>query len=394
MFGMKKKEPKVEKVFDNTSNQETDNLEQTDVFENTENMTDDEKLILGVEDKKEEIKKEDLSDSQKRQMEQLGSVKDKISKILKSSNIEIIDENIGDEYEDEESSTKEKSEEDYDALRALFAGNDDKNKELTLTIDDFDYTYTGRYLDEFDMMHLRNIKRIRLQNKHAKLIKKISLIASIVLFVIGGALAAFFLTREQPVYLKSISLNQQEAVYYINDYFDYSGLYILAEYSNGVKEQVKLSPTHLKDMIGNIVQNGDTIQFTGTAPAQLTFSYGGINVNYNVSVENRREVGIAAIYSDGLFNLSQDDYINSDNLKLLHKYSNFNSTYFNYDNTNVKIYINGVACSYDSTKNAFLASASTKPDMPGENSTARIIVVYGEYQLILTYKEGINYQEM
>lgn len=391
MFGKKKKEPKVEKVFDDASNEETaeHSVEEQDVHEH---MSDDDKLILGVDKKS---SKKELTESQKKQMEDLGSVKDKISKILKSSNIEIVDENFGDEYESgggEDSD--EKKQQDYDSLKSLFGDGDKKgSKELTLTIDDYDYTYTGKYLDEFDMMHLKNIKRIRLQNKYAKKIRKIALIASLVLVVIGGAVTAFLLTREKPVYLKSISMNQLEAKYYINDYFDYSGLYIIAEYSDGRKERVKLDSSHLLDVTGNYVQTANSLQFTGTRPATLRFTYGGQVVDYSITVEERRKSGFAAVYTDELFNLSVGDSINSDNLRLLQKYTNFNSTYFDYDGSTVSIAINGSSCLYDAQTKSFKASQSTKPATAGEDSTATITITYSGYTLEIKYVEGVSFVE-
>lgn len=391
MFGRKKKEPKVEKVFDDASNEETteNSVEEQDAHEH---MSDDDKLILGVDKKS---SKKELTESQKKQMEDLGSVKDKISKILKSSNIEIVDENFGDEYESgggEDSD--EKKQQDYDSLKSLFGDGDKKgSKELTLTIDDYDYTYTGKYLDEFDMMHLKNIKRIRLQNKYAKKIRKIALIASLVLVVIGGAVTAFLLTREKPVYLKSISMNQLEAKYYINDYFDYSGLYIIAEYSDGRKERVKLDSSHLLDVTGNYVQTANSLQFTGTRPATLRFTYGGQVVDYSITVEERRKSGFAAVYTDELFNLNVGDSINSDNLRLLQKYTNFNSTYFDYDGSTVSIAINGSSCLYDAQTKSFKASQSTKPATAGEDSTATITITYSGYTLEIKYVEGVSFVE-
>lgn len=374
MFGRKKKkEPKVEKLFDDAEakNREGEGTE-NDGAEQKRELSDDDKLILGVGRDENE-----MSESQKRQMEQLGSVKDKISKILKSSNIEIVDENIGDEYESGGAEGDAKQQQDYDSLKALFGAADDKkSKELTLTIDDYDYTYTGQYLDEFDMVHVKGIKKIRLQNKYAKRIRKIALISSLVLFVAGAGVAAFFIFRKTPVYLKSISLNQLEGNYYVYDDFDYDGLYIIAEYSNGKKERIKLQPSHLVDKVGNIAvgSDGETLQFTGTIPATLTFSYGGKTVDYSVIVNNKRPSGLKAKYTEGLFKLNAGDSINSTNLKLLQKYSNFNPTYFDYDNSDVEIYINGTICQYDDQKKSFIASASTKPVTLGELSTATITV--------------------
>ena len=97
---------------------------------------------------------------------------------------------------------------------------------------------------------------------------------------------SFLLTREKPVYLKSITLNQEAGKYFINDYFDYAGLYILAEYSDGRIERIKLDSSHLQadQNVGNIAQDGDNLQFTGTQPAALTFAYNGKTVVYNIVV--------------------------------------------------------------------------------------------------------------
>lgn len=387
-FGKKKKEAKVEQVFESSEDmKENGELSEESSGNEEKKVSAADELIMGTDKSSKEPK---ISESQKKQMEQLGSVKDKIAKILKSSNIEIVDENIGDEYESSGSGGDAQQQQDYDSLKALFGGADDKkSKELTLTIDDFDYTYTGQYLDEFDMMHLKNIKRIRLQNKHAKLIKKIALIASIVIIVVSGAVAAFLLTRETPVYLKSISLNHMEGSYYINDEFKYEGLYIIAEYSDGYIERVKLKPSHLQDMTGNIARDGDVLQFTGTAPAELKFGYGGLVANYIVHIENKRPSGLKAIYTDGLFALEAGDLICSDdNLKLMLKHSNFGSVYFDYDNRNTQIYINNILCSYDLEKSAFVASASTKPAVAGERSSAKIVIVSNGFTLEITDVEN------
>lgn len=392
MFGRKKKkEPKVEKLFDDAEaeNQEGEGTENEGAEQKRE-LSDDDKLILGIDRDENE-----MSESQKRQMEQLGSVKDKISKILKSSNIEIVDENIGDEYESGGAEGDAKQQQDYDSLKALFGAADDKkNKELTLTIDDYDYTYTGQYLDEFDMVHVKGIKRIRLQNKYAKRIRKIALISSLVLIVAGAGVAAFFMFRKTPVYLKSISLNQLEGNYYVYDNFDYDGLYIIAEYSDGRKERIKLKPSHLIDKVGNISvgNDGETLQFTGTVPATLTFSYGGKTVDYSVVVNNKRASGLKAKFTEGLFNLDAGDLINSSNLKLLRKYSNFKPTYFDYDDSDVEIYINGTLCQYDNQKKSFVAAESTKSAIPGDLSTATITIKSKDanaFTLQITHVDGV-----
>ena len=395
MFGKKKKESKKKKIDEAAANEE--GLEKTEgadagAEQNKAEMSEADRLIIGEEISSSEP---EMSEEQQEKLEKLGSVKDKISKILKSSNIEIVDENFGDEYEyGSGAGSSAKQQQDYDSLKSLFGGKDEKkSKELTLTIDDFDYTYVGQYLDEFDMMHLKNIKRIRLQNKYAKLIKKISLISSLVLIVIAGAVTAFLLTRETPVYLKSITLNHTEGDYFINDYFDYAGLYIIAEYSDGRVERVKLSDGHLQDMSGNIVQNGKELQFTGTAPAELRFGYGGLSTSYVVHVENKRPSGLSVIYSDGLFNLSEGALINEEKLMIMLKYANFKSTYLEYDSRNVQLFINGEACAYSFDDKAFIASNSTKPAVVGENSTAVIKIVSNGYTLEFTDVDGQYFVE-
>lgn len=390
MFGKKnKKNPKIEKVFDSSSDEEKVLSEEIQSDEDIQNMSDDEKLMLGIETKEDE-----LTQAQKEKLEDLSTVKEKLSKLLKMSNIEIVDENFGDEYESSSASSGEgKQQQDYDSLKDLFGSGDaNKKKELTLTIDDYDYTYTGQYLEEFDVSHLK-IKRIRLQNKYAKKIKKIALIASICITLVGSGIAAFLLTRERPVYLKSISLNQESGTYFINDYFDYAGLYILAEYSDGRIDRVKLNSTHLIDKVGNISQEGEDLKFTGTQPASLTFSYGGKVIEYSVVVSNKEASGLAAVYSEGLFNLNAGDEISSKNLKLLLKYSNFNPTFYNYNGDNTVIVINGVVCDYDAANGVFIASASTKPAAVGELSSAVIKIIYSGFELQITDVEGQSFVE-
>jgi hypothetical protein len=196
------------------------------------------------------------------------------------------------------------------------------------------------------------------------------------LIVAGAGVAAFFMFRKTPVYLKSISLNQLEGNYYVYDDFNYDGLYIIAEYSDGRKERIKLTPNHLIDKVGNINvgSDGETLQFTGTIPATLTFAYGGKTVDYSVIVNNKRASGLKAKYTEGLFNLDAGGLINSSNLKLLQKYSNFNSTYFDYTGDDVDIFINGTKCQYDSQKESFIAAETTKSAVVGDLSSAIITI--------------------
>ena len=175
----KKKQPKIEKVFDSSSKEEQ--LLSAENYEKKEVSAVDE--ILEVYD---DSVDDGLTDSQREKKERLDSVKSKIAQILKSQNIEIVDENFGDEYETGSGgSTEERSQQDYDSLKALFGDKDKgKKQELTLTIDDFDYTYVGQYIDEYDLMHMKNIKRIKLQKKYPKWMKK-AIIAASVIAVVG-----------------------------------------------------------------------------------------------------------------------------------------------------------------------------------------------------------------
>ena len=164
MFGFgKKKKNKKDSSLDSEIDEKSNSQ---DIEEPT-----DQAPIDNIQPEDSEEPEVELTESQKEKKEKLDSVKSKISKILKSSNIEIIDENIGDEYDDDEISESEKQkQQDYDSLKAIF-GKDDKNKkqELTLTIDDFDYTYIGKYVDEYDLMHRKNIKKIKLPSKYGKI---------------------------------------------------------------------------------------------------------------------------------------------------------------------------------------------------------------------------------
>ena len=78
--------------------------------------------FFGVQEEEEDS---NLTPAQKEQIERINAVKSKISKILQSSNIEIIDENIGDEYESGGGAAKEFNQQEYDALNTGFS---QKNK--------------------------------------------------------------------------------------------------------------------------------------------------------------------------------------------------------------------------------------------------------------------------
>ena len=140
MFGKKKKkQPKVEKAIKGSSEEE----QVLDAENKTDELVDKNQAAIDDFLGQEETPQDDfLTEKQRIKVEKLNSVKSKISQILKSQNIEIVDENIGDEYEMEGAGESEaKSQQDYDSLKALFGDKDKgKSQELTLTIDDFDYT--------------------------------------------------------------------------------------------------------------------------------------------------------------------------------------------------------------------------------------------------------------
>ena len=202
MFGKKKnkKEKKVEKIFADSQNENSEELVNPEQNENPQSELSEEEIMMGMTEADQE-EDSGYTEFQKNKIEKLSSVRDKISKILKSSNIEIVDENLGDEYVSSDGTVDGvQTQQDYDSLKALFGGKDKgKGKELTLTIDDFDYSHTGQYIEEFDLMHLKGIKRVRIHKKHSKWVKRLSIAASIVAVIAVGIVLALQFTRKQPV---------------------------------------------------------------------------------------------------------------------------------------------------------------------------------------------------
>lgn len=326
-----------------------------------------------------------LTEKEKAQREKLKNVQSKISRILQSNNIEIIDENAGDEYEAEESTDSDKQkQQDYDSLKALF-GKDDKNKakEVTLTIDDFDYTYTGKYVDELDLIHMKNIKRIRLQNKHKKLIKRLIMSAAIIAVLAISIVVAINLTKETPVYLKSVSLSQTSQSYFIEETFDYTGIYIIATYSDGRVQRIKLSSRYLQrdNIIGYVDKS--SLKFTGGTSATLPFSYGGFSVEFTVNIMVKIESGLTCKYTNGLFELNSGDYITKDYLIAMVDYSNYNSTRLDFADGGFDIYVkdgdNEVKLAYEKINGYKVSSDITKD--------SKIIVKYGSMSVELVYGE-------
>ena len=387
MFGKKKKTPKVEKVFDSSSSEE-----QTSSAKSAEELSEDEAKEKTTEDLvdffgEKAVEDSNLTEAQKAKVEKLNNVKGKISKILQSQNIEIIDENIGDEYEnDNVKEGGEQSQQDYDSLKALF-GDKGKNKkqELTLTIDDFDYTYVGQYLEEFDLMHLKNIKRVRLQRKKNKKLRKALLIVSIVLIVGLGGFLAYYFTRETPVYLKNVTLSQTSHDYYVNEYFDYTGLYFNLEYSDGRVERVKLENKYLIDATGKVERTGENnelIQFVSGNTATLVFKYEGFEVTYTINILKKNEKGISLIYSDGLFNLKSGDSITSDYILFMINYGEYGEELGDITQSGVKLFVDGTECA-KSKAGYKLTSDLTK--------TSKIKITYQSYEIEFSFDETTNY---
>lgn len=321
-----KKEPKVEKVFGD-KNEQVENVPDNAEVPVDEQQTSDIDDFLGKE-----TPEDNLTEKQKKKLEKLNNVKNKISKILKSSNIEIIDENFDDDYDYGTTENVDgQSQQDYDSLKALFGGKDkNKKDELTLTIDDFDYTYIGQYLEEYDLMHLKNIKKVKIQRKRNPKLKKFLIISSLVIVIAVGSVLGFLFTREQPVYLKSVSLSQSERTFFVNDPFEETGIYYLAEYSNGVIKKVPLEMSHFNGELstGKFSKTGEneddfTIEFESTGTANLVFTYEGFNVTYVVTVTRKTEVGIHALYNQSIFSKKSGDVIDSKILRLYIQYEEF-----------------------------------------------------------------------
>ena len=382
----KKKQPKIEKVFEGSSTEEQVSAAENE--EKKEISAVDEFLGVDPNDPG-----DGLTDSQREKKEKLDSVKSKISQILKSQNIEIVDENFGDEYEaGTGAANAEKAQADYDSLSALFGdANKNKKKELTLTIDDFDYTYTGQYIDEYDLMHLKNIKRIKLQRKYPKWMKKAIIAASIIGVIGVGAFLGFYLTRDIPVFLKNVTMSQTEHDYYVNEVFDYTGLYLIAEYSDGSVQHIKLNQSHLSNVLGrvdHVGKDGQDIQFLSGNAAVLTFNYQGFDVTYTVNLLKKVESGLQAIYTKGLFEVKGDDYITNDVLNVLIDYGDFGKEEVRLSSSALELYVDSEKLQYVSGKGfEVISDIST-------SSTIKIVYKYNsgasKIELEFTYQDGVN----
>lgn len=389
MFGKKKKTPKVEKVFEGSSTEEQttpadDNLSEEKLEEEAKNKTDEDLVgMFGDEAKEEESEDDNLTEGQREQVKRLNSVKDKISKILQSSNIEIVDENIGDEYESESGAGGEHSQQELDSLKALFGQKNKNKQELTLTLDDFDYTYIGQYLEEYDLMHLKNIKRIKLQRKYPKWFKKFLIATGVIAFVGIGIFLAIFLTRETPVYLKEVTLSQTHHDYYVDEVFDYTGIYLNLEYSDGSTQRVKLNKDHFKDKLGKVKltgENNDDLQFENGTSANLIFTYQGFDVTYTVNILKKVEIGVSAIYSNGLFNLGANEYINSDYILPLVVYEGYGEKIMSLLQTSIDI-------SVDGQKLEYVAKSGFKTVAPTTKESVIKITYQSKFSVEIRYNE-------
>ena len=376
MAKKKKKEPKVEKVFGEEKSAENEqDQEKVEAKENVDAADD----FLG-----EEKPEDHLTEKQRKKLEKINAVKSKISKILQSSNIEIVDENFGDEYEfDSAGGGDGQSQQDYDSLKAMFGDKEKaKKQEITLTIDEFDYSYVGQYLEEYDLMHMKNIKKVKIQRKHSPKLRKFLIAAVLVVLVGVGAFLGYFFTRKAPVVLTSITLNQltSEDRYYEEDIFDYTGLYLITEYSDGKTEKIKLTEDYFNSSESTKItltgEDRNEIQFGSSGVANLVFSYGGFNVTYTVNVLRKRQEGIHALYSDAIFNVAQNEYITEDMLKVFIDYGGYGSEFIELSSL-IKIKVDGVYCD-DYNKNYGYKVKSTNGTWTiDETQYSAIVIEYG-----------------
>lgn len=368
----KKKEPKVEKVFD--SKKETETTEEVKQSDEIKSDVDD---ILGKE-----TPEDHLTERQKNKLEKLNNVKHKISKILQSQNIEIVDENFDDDYDYSSADNVDgQSQQDYDSLKAMF-GRKDKNKkqEVTLTIDDFDYMYVGQYLEEYDLMHMKNIKKVRIQKKRSPKLKKFLIISAMVVVAAIGGVLGFFLTRKVPVYLKAVTLNQSERQYNVDDSFDDTGLYFIAEYSDGSTKRVKLNLSYFNSDLSTgrfdrrTDENTDEIVFVNNGTANLVFSYEGFNVDYKVVIEKSVEKGISAVFAKGIYEIAPNGYITNKVLFLFMEYDQ-GKRKIEFSNS-VQVYVGSERCPYNEANKGFRVASGT-------TETSEIKIRVGNFETTL-----------
>jgi len=362
-FKKKKKKNEAEAVNDKVEESLDENVK-PQVEENQVQLEDDE-----IE----------LTPRQKEKQEKLKSLEGKISKILQSNNIEIVDENAGDEYDTDDSQTDsdKKKQQDYESLKDLFGKDSNKQQEVTLTIDDFDYTYVGKYVDEYDLIHMKHIKRIKLQNKHKKLIKRLIIAGVFVLALSIGGILTYNILKETPVYLQNVYLTQTSQSYFRDESFDYTGIYIVEEYSDGQLVYSKLGAGNLQSTIGYVEGFGGNIKFTGGNVATLYFQHKGFtNIEFIVTVMEKTENGLTSKYTEGLFSLKANDYITSKQMLNLIEYSNYNAQRLTFSNQDLHITVDGVELSYDKDNEGFRVVNDITTD-------SEIVVRYKNYSVTL-----------
>lgn len=378
MFGKKKSDGKSEKKKDKKLFKKKKNLnpeEQNDTVSQqpAEGLPENPDENAEGSAPQEEV---ELTEEQKEKLEKLDTVKSKISKILKSSNIEIVDENVGDEYEEEQGGERDdkQKQQDYDSLKAEFGkGDKNKKKEITLTIDDFDYTYVGKYVDEYDLMHRKNIKRIKLPSKATKILKRVAIVAVALIVVIVGIVVAVKMMSTPSYYIEKVVLSQNDQTYFVNEDFDFTGLYLYVTESNGRHRRtstVNLNGSNFKSgsegVNYSVSRDGNgyvtSIKFLASGTVKLTFMYGNyvITEPLNINVITKEECGITVKYSSGIFNLKSGDKLSESNFFVLKDHSNYSSELLSL--SRVRVELDGVQLAYDNESRSFTINKDVTAD--------------------------------
>ena len=233
----------------------------------------------------------------------------------------------------------------------MFGGKEKaKKQELTLTIDDFDYTYVGKYVEDLDLIHKKNIKKIKLPSKAMKIVRKVAIIVILVSALIVGGVFALKFTREPAYFLDKVVLSQEKQSYFVDENFDFTGLYLNLTYSNGKKSYMNSIPLTISHFSqansrGNFNVGKSTITFTGGTEVILSFAYGGKICSMSIEIERKEIKGITAKFTNGLFNLQSGDKLTNKNLFVLVDYDNYNSEILTFDSLTFKV--DGVTQNYN-----------------------------------------------
>lgn len=171
----------------------------------------------------------------------------------------------------------------------------------------------------------------------------------------------------------------------MDETFDYTGIYILAKYSDGTVKKIKLSSSYLTDKIGYVEEYGGTLKFTGGSTATLTFSYNNLSAEFTVNIETKKSCGITCKYTEGLYKLKSGAFITKDYLLALVDYENYNSIRLDYSSGNFDILVDGTKLTYDKSNLGYLLSSDL-----GEDSVITISYQFGTkatdvYEVNLTY---------